>query len=88
MSRLSRLRVRTLRCVLSESWVLCALVAHSVVAQVQLDTGSSDLWLDTSSASLSGLTNTNLQSGITYGSVAMRCCQSHQTQTHPAHFLQ
>lgn len=34
---------------------------------VQLDTGSSDLWLDTTGQSLSSLTNTGLQTGVVYG---------------------
>lgn len=34
---------------------------------VQLDTGSSDLWLDTTGADLSSLTQTGLQTGLTYG---------------------
>ena len=38
---------------------------------VQLDTGSSDLWLDTTGVDLSGLTDTGVQTGLTYGYV--RC---------------
>ncbi|PAV20460.1 NADP+-dependent D-mannitol dehydrogenase [Pyrrhoderma noxium] len=34
---------------------------------VQLDTGSSDLWLDTTGVDLSGLTDTGVQTGLTYG---------------------
>ncbi|KAL5521820.1 hypothetical protein ACEPAF_2568 [Sanghuangporus sanghuang] len=34
---------------------------------VQLDTGSSDLWIDTSGVDLSGLTATGLETGLTYG---------------------
>lgn len=36
---------------------------------VQLDTGSSDLWLDTTGADLSSLTQTGVQTGLTYGYV-------------------
>lgn len=36
---------------------------------VQLDTGSSDLWLDTTGVDLSGLTDTGVQTGLTYGYV-------------------
>lgn len=34
---------------------------------VQLDTGSSDLWLDTTGVDLSSLTKTGVQTGLTYG---------------------
>ncbi|EJD05356.1 acid protease [Fomitiporia mediterranea MF3/22] len=35
--------------------------------EVQLDTGSSDLWIDTTGLDLSRLTNTGVQTGLTYG---------------------
>lgn len=38
---------------------------------VQLDTGSSDLWLDTTGADLSSLTQTGVQTGLTYGYVVL-----------------
>ena len=34
---------------------------------VQLDTGSSDLWIDTTGADLGSFTNTGIQTGLTYG---------------------
>ena len=40
---------------------------------VQLDTGSSDLWLDTTGADLSSLTQTGVQTGLTYGCVFTIC---------------
>ena len=47
---------------------------------VQLDTGSSDLWLDTTGADLSSLTNTGIQTGLTYGYVVRRA-------THLSHLV-
>ena len=35
--------------------------------EVQLDTGSSDLWIDTSGVNLGSLTSTGLETGLTYG---------------------
>ncbi|KDQ56689.1 hypothetical protein JAAARDRAFT_36184 [Jaapia argillacea MUCL 33604] len=40
---------------------------NNVPYTVQLDTGSSDLWIDTTHTDLSGLTNTGIKGGITYG---------------------
>ena len=43
------------------------LSSGAIFEQVQLDTGSSDLWLDTTGQSLSSLTNTGQQTGVVYG---------------------
>ena len=36
---------------------------------VQLDTGSSDLWIDTTGMDLKGFTETGVETGLTYGCV-------------------
>ncbi|KDQ56687.1 hypothetical protein JAAARDRAFT_36180 [Jaapia argillacea MUCL 33604] len=45
--------------------------ANGEAFEVQLDTGSSDLWLDTDGVNLSGFTNTGVPGSITYGDMTV-----------------